>query len=447
MWFVWDGNARQGPYSETEICRRIAMGQWPLSVCVRPESCLVYRPVVWMMPSWCKSEIPVQQTRVRGFEPTFHDATRIASLEPYKKQGTKPELEVQFLSLQPQAAFAPDSQTDVRDSPQLVKTGDFHFHPDTKTGEERSENKPDRQDFTHFELSATPAASKAQNVSKPKKGDEGIAEPSERRELNVGNEIDSPTLMVRHPRKSRFGNQRPLMVSEGSVSLIDQKSVTQIRIRRVNPTAPRRKSKSFAPRIPEFKKLLPRSWKASKDVSSLLVIFSSMLASLFVVILVFWLLGKRVPSAGPQQEGSSPTQKKKLTQNASNGEIVTKKMSARQPSADPGEKKIKKLKSKIAADVLSNSSDINSYLSSTPPSQRKFVFVGPLTLVDKPPANCSPCQGSARLPDGAIVTLSSVMEEPWAKGRGVDKIYVRGFVIKTTKFIMTVNAIRTSPPR
>lgn len=447
MWFVWDGNARQGPYSEMEICRRIAMGQWPLSVCVRPESCLVYRPIVWMMPLWCKIEIPVEQTRGLGLAPNFHDATRIASLEPYQKQGIKPELEAQFLSLEPQDALAPDFQTDVRDSSSLGKAGNLHFGPETKAGERQRENKSDRQDFIHFELSAPLAASKSENVSKPEQGDEGIARPRERRELNFGKEIDSPNLMVRHPRKSRFGNQKPLMVSEGSVSLIDQKSATQIRIRRVNPTAPRRKSKSFAPRIPEFNRLLPRSWKVGNDVSSLLVVFSSVLALLFVIVLGFWLMGKRVPSARTQHEGSSPTQKKKVTQNTSKGEITTKKMSARQPSVDPGERKIKKLKSNIKGDVLSNSSDINSYLSATPPSQRKFVFVGPLTLVARPPDNCSPCQGSGRLPDGATVTLSSVTAEPWAKGTGVDEIYVRGFVIKTTKFIITVNAIRASPPR
>lgn len=237
------------------------------------------------------------------------------------------------------------------------------------------------------------------------------------------------------------------MVSEGSVSLVDQKSATQIRIRRVNPTAPRRKARSFAPRIPVLGTLLPRSWKVSHDIFSMLVIFSSLLATLLVVILGFWMMSKRVPSVETQQESSSPKKNEKSVQNDRSDEKVTKKMTAMQPPADPAEKTIKKLKNKLAADVLSNTRDINAYLSSTPSGQRKFVFVGPLTLVDRPPANCSPCQGSARLPDGAIVTLSSVLAEPWAKVRGVDKIYVKGFVIKTTKFLITVNAMRTTPPR
>lgn len=447
MWFVWDGNTRQGPYSETEICRRIAMGDWTLSVFVRPESCLVYRPVVWMMPAWCKFDLSMEETRVRGFEPTFHDATRVAVLETFENQGLKPEFEVPSLSQKPQPPFSPQFQPDVKDSSEPSTAGEVHFRPNTQTREEGKEDNPVRQDFTQFELLATPAAPKAENRIEQEKFYEEIAEPRERMELNVGRQNESPSLMVRQPRNNRLGNQSPVMVSEGSVSLIEQNAATQIRIRRVNPTAPRRKPKSFAPRIPAMAKFLPRSWKASKEVFSLLVIFSSLLVTVLVVLLGFWVMRKRVTIAGTQREGSLPIQKEKLFQNESNLEIVTKKMNARQPNADPVEKKIKKLKSKITDDFLSNTADINEYLSSTPSGQRKFVFVGPLTLVDRPPANCSPCQGSARLPDGSVVTLSSVLEEPWAKVRGVNKIYVKGFVIKTTKFLITVNSMRTSPPR
>ena len=447
MWFVWDGNARQGPYSETEICRRIAMGEWSLSVCVRPESCLVYRPVVWMLPAWCKSDLPLEQTRVRGFEPTFHDATRIVSMEPFEKQGMKPEFEVPFLSLQPQPAVALDFQPAVKDSSEPFTAEEVHFRPDFQTREERNEEKPVRQNFTQFEISATPVAPKKENRIEQGKAYEEMAEPNEIMDLDVARESDSPTLMVRQPRKNRLGNQSPLMVSEGSVSLVDQKSATQIRIRRVNPTAPRRKARSFAPRIPVLGTLLPRSWKVSHDIFSILVIFSSLLATLLVVIRGFWMVNKRVSGVETQQEGSSPRKNDKSVQNDRSDEKVMKKMTAMQPPADPAGKTIKKLKTKIAADVLSNTRDINAYLSSTPSGQRKFVFVGPLTLVDRPPANCSPCQGSARLPDGTIVTLSSVLAEPWAKVRGVDKIYVKGFVIKTTKFLITVNAMRTTPPR
>jgi hypothetical protein len=447
MWFVWDGNARQGPYSETEICRRIAMGEWTLSVFVRPESCLVYRPVVWMMPAWCKFDLSMEETRVRGFEPTFHDATRVAVLETFENQGLKPEFEVPFLSLQPQPAVALDFQPAVKDSSEPFTAGEVYFRPDFQTRGERNEDKHVRQNFPQFEISATPVAPKTENRIEQGEAHEEMAEPKERMDLDVARESDSPTLMVRQPRNNRLGNQSPLMVSEGSVNLIEQTAATQIRIRRVNPTAPRRKPKSFAPRIPAMAKFLPRSWKASKEFFSLLVIFSSLLATLLVVILGFWMMSKRVPSVGTQQEGSSPRKNEKSVQNGISGEKVMKKMTAMQPPADPAEKTIKKLKTKIAADVLSNTRDINAYLSSTPSGQRKFVFVGPLTLVDRPPANCSPCQGSARLPDGVIVTLSSVLAEPWAKVRGVDKIYVKGFVIKTTKFLITVNAMRTTPPR
>lgn len=209
MWFVWDGNARQGPYSETEICRRIAMGEWSLSVCVRPESCLVYRPVVWMLPAWCKSDLPLEQTRVRGFEPTFHDATRIVSMEPFEKQGMKPEFEVPFLSLQPQPAVALDFQPAVKDSSEPFTAEEVHFRPDFPTREERNEDKPVRQNFPQFEISATPVAPKKENRIEQGKAYEEMAEPNEIMDLDVARESDSPTLMVRQPRKNRLGNQSP----------------------------------------------------------------------------------------------------------------------------------------------------------------------------------------------------------------------------------------------
>ncbi|MEY4064265.1 MAG: hypothetical protein RIR26_473 [Pseudomonadota bacterium] len=380
MWFVWDGKARQGPFSEAEICRRIATGQWPLSVWVRPEGKVVFRPALWMVQEW-SAKFAAQGNRATDFSSsTFHEETKVSDLNRpvlaeqgneaasgnlppafnsnsnknahastftspqtvQSKTVTSPTMASQKkTSPKPEAAADPVSPTapdNVMSSSVPSSQADpYTFRPEEGPSEEATRTPTKQREKTmspdtavemamirnnvHKESSdqrlsaerksqlAAPAANngaaKAQAAARsrfagappavppgppaasvpvvpsaPPQGTGKAVVPSsqsaiksrsknfepETHELARNDEAESAsddsTLEVelkdsdlrsssssRNRQKVKPGTQKPLVASEGSVNLIESSSATQIRLRRVNPTAPRRKTRNLGPQL------------------------------------------------------------------------------------------------------------------------------------------------------------------------------------------------------
>jgi hypothetical protein len=104
---------------------------------------------------------------------------------------------------------------------------------------------------------------------------------------------ESIPLSVKQSRRMRLLNQKPKMVSEGSVNLVENTSATQIRYRRVNPTAPRRRPRSLTSQIPQVLKYLPREFRPGNPSFIWLVVAVSMIVTFAGVSLLFYFFGKK----------------------------------------------------------------------------------------------------------------------------------------------------------
>jgi hypothetical protein len=560
------------------------MGQWSLSVMVRPEERAIYRPLVWMLPAWCEVEPVRTLDTARTLNSILNEATMIAALESLEElRPLQPEtLRARSTEAQPPIQRAEEhaamdaSRAEVQEKTpgellaefrkKKQKTDFFDFLPEGSENPIAAEtqNEPQREPqreplsaqlgsvlpnanppvppagifappkasarttFDDFELSSsfdpqtaapkdslTPVPVKQQSSSPIELSPSPPTSPTNSRvELEMPKEYGGETkqLSIKPSRRLRLGNQKPKMVSEGSVNLVDNSSATQIRHRRVNPTAPRRRPRGFFSQISQILKYLPKSFRPGSTSFVWAVAAASVLVTFVLVGSLFFFFGKKSaqvvsqPSAeqGVPAQSESPKRQKKSQrerteqQSASSsaasipgeqqalgtpssapvssgvGEIrndaqqnniqgspnsssespraerktrARKEMAARQEPNDPVQSQVKKNQPKPSLDILRNADEINKYLSNTSPSKRRFVVVGPLTLVEQPAAQCSPCQGKGRLPDGTLVTLSSVIPEPWSRVNPRKKIYARGMVLKTSSYLITVNAISTRIPR
>jgi len=531
MWFVWDGHTRQGPYSEQEICRRLTMGQWSLSVFVRPQDRSIYRPLLWMLPTWCEVSAPESNETGRAFDNILNEATMIAPLEAFEG-GIVPAPAAPLVS---PGALTPPGQKNLTEAPDAAENRKEETQEKTPaellSNFRKKKRKEDFLDFLSEDSSAAPVQEKkkesaAESVfsvlpqtdppippagvfAAPKersrkaiddvqlspsfnpKSDVPLSEPEPTRsippvkkqvELDYRREFGGETkhLSIRQTRRVRLMNQKPKMVSEGLVNLVDNSSATQIRHRRVNPTAPRRRPRGFSSQIPQVLKYLPKKLRPGNSSFIWVVVAASVLVTFSIVSLLFYFFGRKgshvvsQPAAAPQQvqsEGEPPKRRRKPKSDvpavpgetrafdpSSQSEIspggqTTKKdkpkkeMAARSEPPDLVQRQLKKTQPKPNFDVLRNADEINNYLTNTSPGNRRFVVVGPLTLVEPPAPQCSPCQGKARLPDGTLVTLSSVIPEPWNGVNLRKKVYARGMVLKTSSYLITVNKISSKIPR
>jgi len=259
---------------------------------------------------------------------------------------------------------------------------------------------------------------------------------------------NSPQLQVasKGSRKSaRDGVQSPALVSEGSVSLVDNNSATQIKFRRVNPTAPRRRNRNSAMRFADKISLASLSRGRKGDANLSLVLLT------FLMLVVLGFVGMYIYEK--KQSGSAF----KSSQSVSN--IVEQPEPQRNQPRPPtvrrqkdGAKK-KSLASKptppeIVSNpkVFSNATELKSYLQKRgSDGGGGFIVVGPITLQSRPAKKCQPCLGNGRLPDGTQINLSSVMSKPWRSVGGANVVYARGFLLGSSGLTLTVNAMSTSP--
>lgn len=674
MWFVWDGKARQGPFSEAEICRRLTMGQWPLSVWVRPEGKVVFRPALWMVQEWVARFATQGNSAVDGSSSTFLEETRVSDVNraaldgkqnsvPFKAVSPPPQFNsdvgnnpqartftspatVQGKTVtSPTSAFAKKPQT-ATDSAVQESTSQsasegmrltsaansqedpFTFRPDETAGEEstRPMGKPrerlispdtavemamarnnvrreaadtagprdknstppammdnlavskaqlPRSRFanpppaavpspppaalpspppaappspppeplpTGNQRLAVPSTSKVSGAeSKPfiKNSDRGVQVPlaseGEDGELPLDGSShesgETPRRSVlasatKNAKKMKPGTQKPLVASEGSVNLLESSSATQIRLRRVNPTAPRRKNRSLAPNILSRIPMFTGKGLESKQSILLLSVVSSLLFTLVFLSVAYFFFFRKTPrplfdgqdpqkteasfnSGTRDQGGSGPADARGMngsarseagsdrTDNRRRGEssrvlpqqdnVSTSGKDARRRNAERSDRTNNERKSVLGGNspekeksasgrrdktrrremaarkdpykaeaarpnvnlpsYFSSSRDIERYLQTTNPDLRGFVFIGPVTVIERPSADCQPCLGRGRLQDGTFVLLRSVLNAPWDVTRTSNVVFVRGFVYKAGTISINVNSMSKSAPR
>jgi|GEM_PF-5126610 len=453
-----------------EICRRIAMGQWSLSIFVRPESNFVYRPVLWMLPAWTNTT-PLTEDIVssssRGF---MNDSTQISSLIDIdaNRVNFKPVED----SFQPQNLTQPEPRKPENSFSQNAFTLDL---------DDKSEAFAAKQDV----------AQKVEQISAQKVEQASVQK-------------DAPTLSLQlnAPGRARSDVQNPHMASEGSVSLVDESSATQVKFKRVNPTVPRRRKRSPTGHLLDGLRrmsFMPKKKKSSPIRAEGLLLSVSALVILAIIIAGVITFKRRTASYLPEPvdvpsvEVSTPLpmrsdpgekrangqrrmkfeelndESKIVTQNskAQGLEPVKTKMQGTEKQtaekAPAGKKNKKSLSAKsmpalkndfanevpkkLPARVFAQVDDLKAYLSSSGPDDRGFVVVGPLTVLESPPGNCSPCRGRARLRDGSTIALSSFMRKPWSNVSKGQAVFVKGVIMGDSDLRIIVNSISSQPPR
>jgi hypothetical protein len=434
MWFVWDGRTRTGPLSEQELCRRVSAGQIALSVYVRPENLAVYRPLTWMLPLWtsARPQSELEQTFVRDSAP-MNDATQVAMLDPRFNQSLSPVQpapdvprpanrppsdEIDFFSPPPPAAPVivpsppppsppPPAAPQTRDDPaaQAVAAAILHGQLETQEFEERI------RDDESADLA-----------------------------------VEAPRISKVGDRKGGKGVQSPALASEGSVNLFSQNSATQIKFRRVNPTAPRRKPKNSALRFASS------AFSRRRGQSNLIFMTGAFLLLAVIGLIVFYLYEKkqnqnlaRINQRVSRKQleidsGENPVrtaQPRRTTKKKESGKSLASKPN---PTPPP-------VQSQNTVKIYSTGSDLVQYLKNRGAGGAGgFIVVGPVTLRQRPKKRCEPCFASGKLPDGSTINLTSGIAEPWNAVRGSSVIYARGFLLGSANLTLTVNKLGTTPP-
>ncbi|NBW80430.1 hypothetical protein EBR21_01630 [bacterium] len=542
MWFIWDGRARTGPYSELEICRRVASGQWPLTLFVRPENSSVFRPLIWMLPEWTEDKNSTESTIVRELMP-MHEATQIASPLLFdigrREMPAHPEIPV----ANPEIPIAvPQKQKTVPEvqhfAPQLQNekverqeaSGDFDFLTTDLAGPRDSRRGVSSEKLAseHIQsgeliniapFSLTPSSpvslqptmkgefsNKTANsviraASAAIEEGERQTREFENRKLTALREKNNDNLDQQKSGEKlevgagsvggRAAVQSPAKASEGSVSLVDQSSATQIKFRRVNPTAPRRRSKGSGSKfkqkfgIFQLGRFLTKQSGASNqpwNVSSIAVSFSVLVLLVGIGGYVYYKkkhANNEVPTFEVQEQSTSvnepimaPKRKKKPKVDAENPAIEGRQIAAGVPPTNPtiapevqkkpNESPVRK-KSTLKAlplpkneipspkltaptfksDMYATGVDLRKYLSKAGP--KGFIVVGPITLQERPSKQCAPCLGSGLLPDGTSVNLSSFAAAPWKKVARKNVVYVRGFLSANGNLTLMINSIDDKP--
>ncbi|MFZ9519937.1 MAG: hypothetical protein ACO3A4_05610 [Silvanigrellaceae bacterium] len=569
MWFVWDGRTRTGPFSELEICRRVASGQWPLTLLVRPEQSSVFRPLVWMLPEWTEEKNESEKTIVRELAP-MHESTQIASpmyiekaVTPLLSGGTRPNAqaapippppppepplppsppppvmnakalqpetdsnEVQF---GPRTGFRGNSQSLSFEKPKIPSDGDFDFLTTELAGAKRSRDDVKRERLNTEQIesgelvqvapfSLTPSApvslkpekknefsSKTSNsviraaAAAIQEGERETQEFEKRKLPGVNAKKDEVVLDSESAEPLGVGArkvgkhdavQSPAKVSEGSVSLVDHTSATQIKFRRVNPTAPRRRGKGSGSRskqkfgLVDIGRLLNGQIGSGAQAWNLRTLAVAFLGMILVVgtAAFFYYKKKNAPIETSTAEVSEPSapvlestvppkrKKKQKPERAEGVEPGTKKVAAipnvvptqapqfNKSPPETGGKKKSNLKArplpnnqvdlpKLTApafrnDIFVTGADLKRYLAKAGP--KSFVVVGPITLQDRPAKKCAPCRGSGFLSDGTTITLSSFVAMPWKKVARSNVVYVKGILTSSGSLTLMINAIDNKP--
>ncbi|MEN9826736.1 MAG: hypothetical protein RI953_2481 [Pseudomonadota bacterium] len=534
MWFIWDGRARTGPYSELEICRRVASGQWPLALFVRPENSSVFRPLVWMLPEWTSEKKSTESTIIREHMP-MHEATQIASREMFefgRKEipfvpellAPNPELLSPVPQMQPpspasQIADPVTQDTDVDfdflsteiagpkgmrsvvrseklspeqiESDELVNVAPFSLTPSSPVSLQPSKKGEFSNEPVNSVIRAATAAIEEGERQTREFENRKVKTLSNNKNELVEEQQSDEKLEVGPGRiGGRAAVQSPAKASEGSVNLVDHTSATQIKFRRVNPTAPRRRGKGSGSRSRQKFGLAQLGWfltgqsGASNQPWNLrsLVVMVSVVVFAGVVAFVYFkkkqtnieaptfeVTESSAPAINPTAQ---PKRKKKPKRDDENSTNEARKEVAGLPVGNPTEApspqkstaasaspKKSKMKARplplnslpepkinaptFKSETYSTGVELRKYLSKAGP--KGFIFVGPITLQERPPKKCAPCRGSGLLSDGTLINLSSFASDQWRKVARKNVVYVRGFLTANGNLNVTINAIDNKP--
>lgn len=426
MWFVWDGRIRSGPLSEQELCRRVSAGQIALSVYVRPENNSVYRPLVWMLPEWT-SVVPRPKIEESFGLPSspMNDATQVASVDA------------------PQVASV--------DALFSQSPAEPAFTPVAPIPEKRIPAPPPREDPNILVVQAAIR--------------DGQRETREFEERGRGGEQDhKPELgeleIDLSGRPEAKGVQSPALASEGSVNLFNKNSSTQVKFRRVNPTALRRKDKKPVFKFGAAFSRRGRMAAGGRDSSS------TLLTVVFAVVMIavigfagYYFYEKSQPRNLTETSPAAESGHREMRRNGperTRPENSERAVNVRRVKKNS--EKRKALASKTAptpppvavsspAKVYSKAAELSQFLKNRGAAGGVgFIVVGPITIQEKPRKGCEPCFVSGRLIDGSAINLTSGVSEPWNAVKGKNVIYAKGFLLGSANLTLTVNKLGTTPP-
>ncbi|MEY3902403.1 MAG: hypothetical protein RL189_1709 [Pseudomonadota bacterium] len=510
MWFVWDGRTRIGPMSEQEICRRVAGGEWPLVVYVRPESSAVYRPLLWMLPKWTSNTKEIEHTVIRGQEP-MHEVTQIASSAYLENAAfrnssvTGPVQLAQAVAAEipaPPAAQLPSMAESILAPPAAIPQPPPDWGT-TRAGKKSEQNSSEPQfaparakkvvddmsekdiSFADLEPLAAFSQTPATPVSlQPRMRDSAVEDSRsensviraataaivegerqtrefEKRKVSGGADVDEIPGAVQVAQRSKdlhLSVQSPAHASEGMVSLADNDSATQIKFRRLNPTAPRKRGRTSGRRTMDkgpansLRKFLTNNrseasvWKSPLTIG---VISFAVIMIVFVGVVIF---DKRQQLNELREQNSQQVAESRQTQSST--------PSGQNDSQDSATGTRKKKKKKLNArpldgggaksnanrpKVFENTAELSRYLLS--PGARGFIVVGPVKLQKPASGGCSPCRISGKFSDGSAINLVSLVDQPWQEVAGSTVVYARGFLTENEKgrLILTVNKLSQKP--
>lgn len=260
-------------------------------------------------------------------------------------------------------------------------------------------------------------------------------------------------------------NQLPKIASEGVVSLAGKVQQPRPKARRVNPTAPRH---------PKRKKTFWENFVRSASNTfldpTLLKVFLVSIALSLAGLIAFSFYRKQnstipvltveadpvvkqdptikkiresVAQRAARQEKRVPI-KRKQTNAKTKAKVNSKSMRARSASpSGASSSKVKKVSRQFKNDALASQSALSAHLASS--KQGGFIVVGPLQLLQPPPAQCSPCEGRVRMPDGTTLIVRSVMAQQWKELRFQRSFYARGSLVKAKPYFLFLNKVSASP--
>ncbi|MEN9808548.1 MAG: hypothetical protein RLZZ488_115 [Pseudomonadota bacterium] len=503
MWFVWDGRTRIGPMSEQEICRRVAGGEWPLVVYVRPESSSVYRPLLWMLPKWTSNTKETEHTIVRGNEP-MHEATQIASrvyLENASLRNSTASVPAPHPSpaatvkqsppaapaQEPVLAAIPQPPPDWGKTKAQQKSEQNSSEPQFTPRTKKIVDEPSEQDISFADLEPlspfsqtpatpvslqprmrdnTPEGSRSENsviraaTAAIVEGERQTREFEKRQGSAKADAVEfAPAFQVAQPSKDpHLSVQSPAHASEGMVSLVDHESATQIKFRRLNPTAPRKRGRASNRRLMDkgpvnsLRKMLTGNKNEASFWNNPLTIGVIAFAVIMVIFAGVTIYDKRqilkemreqnnlqVAENNQAQSGASSVQNDSQESPTGTRKKKKKKLNAR--PLNTGEGKSAANRSKI----FENTAELSRYLASS--GARGFIVVGPVRLQKPAGGGCSPCRISGKFTDGSAISLVSFVDQPWQEVVGSTIVYARGFLTENEKgkLILTVNKLSEKP--
>lgn len=512
MWFVWDGQRRHGPFNDNEICRRVIAGELSFHVWIRSEDEQMYQPLVWFL----RRLTAENRTRLSGQTPDFAnvhlDVTQVAAsaLSATMKQGVASKQADELLVAQrnmntEQELITPDTgdqsgsefplgaieksserefEFSLKDSLKSIfskKISELNLF--SKSGSQRDERSKIKEVLSEsealsgqneqgFEIDRLDASPTPAPVFRPE-----VSLASEQAQPQGARKSRGPAALIENSepieplqvvgQKNQLNkNQLPKHISEGVINLAGQEPQRRARIRRVNPTAPRRpkRQQSF------WDQLLRSTVETLSNPTVLLVLVTSFVMTLALMYFGPSLRKQRIsesvtpPEIQSEALISASIQKTDPTIQAIRDAVENKKTKERprkrkkrvsskgsrqkelraksKAAVDQSSKRAKRVTKDLKDNVFSGKGALTAHLSSS--RQGDLIIVGPVRLVRAPPTPCAPCEGQVRLPDGTILVMRSVFRQPWSELRFQNSFYARGSLVKAKPYFLFLNKVSAS---